>query len=179
MNERIKSKALLAAAMWLAATASAQTAQSPALPEVGHKLVAHGQPREPHASEVPLRLTAEELSLFRSLLEAGGTSSGPGRRATIEHGEDSGLTLTLTLPPYERPGAAGERVLVYRLRVDAHGRGTMAASERVYTRGCTDLAACVPVAEAAGFMHADEARRILAQLKEFWSLRALKVGKPS
>lgn len=178
MNESIKSKAVLAAAMWLAAAASAQTAQSPSVPAVGHKLVAHGQPREPHASEVPMKLTGEELSLFRSLLEAGGTS-GPGKRATIERGEDSGLVLTLTLPPYERSHAAGERVIVYRLRVDARGRGTLSASERVYTRGCVDLASCVPVAEEAGALHAEEGRRIVAQLKEFWSLRALKVGKPS
>jgi hypothetical protein len=183
MNTRIIRKAGWAAAAvlataWLTAAPSAQTAQGPALPAVGHTVAAHGRPREPHASVVPVRLSGEELALFRSLLEAGGTS-GPGRRATIEGFGDSGLLLTLTLPPYEPSRGAGERVLAYRLRVDALGRGTLAASERIYTRGCADLASCVPVAEEAGALHAAQARRVVDQLKEFWSLRALKVGRPS
>lgn len=192
MNERIKSKtvlAALAAAVFLSAAASAQVAEVPA---VGHKIVPQEQPRLPHLTEIPVQLPQKDMAEFEALLAAAKKDGKDSAKATVDYGElgkrrgtisrasDGGLFLALAFPAFEWPHGEGiQSVQTYLLKVDAQGKGAIRSRDSIYGRDCMDAAACEPVATEFTLLQAFDAPRIVAQLEDFWQHAAQADAKPA
>lgn len=183
MNEKIKSKTILAAALTavltavLASGASAQVAQAPAAPPApGHSVVAESQPRLPHDKAIAVTLNTQDLSFYLSLL--GGADSRKAkadygelgmRRGAISKTSDGGLMLALIFPPSEQLNAAGRKEALTRLvRVDSQGRGVIKSRIVEYDGSCADVAGCGPLGTAEGVMQTFDAAGIMLEMKDFW-----------